>query len=80
MSINSDNPNKSVKGVVRRGSFLSENSAPPRAVLNATQHCTPWRAVGAANLQPADDGDHFQEMAEPIELGHRELWINASGE
>jgi hypothetical protein len=32
---------------------------------------TPWRAVGAANLKPASDGDHFQEMAQPVDLGHR---------
>ncbi len=32
---------------------------------------TPWRTVGAADLQLASDGDYLQEMAQPVDLGHR---------
>lgn len=41
---------------------------------------TPWRAVGAADLQPANDGDHFQEMAQPVtwDIGTGESACQAS--
>ncbi len=32
---------------------------------------TPWLAVDATDLQPASDGDHLQELAQPVDLGHR---------
>jgi hypothetical protein len=32
---------------------------------------TPWRTIGTADIEPASDGNHLQEMAQPVDLGHR---------
>src|SRR5262249_26839509 len=41
---------------------------------------TPWRAIEAAQIEPAAHGDHFEQPAQPIQRGHSTSPVHETNE